>query len=116
VRHVAWRSILYHVGAVLALGWNVSSLDPILKNYATQSYSSPFELMFDRAGLPVLKHIVNAVVLVALLSVANARLYVSVQPSVTRFLTYRAEHYMLWPRKAMLSESSKKRDGGMFRS
>jgi amino acid transporter len=78
VRRVAYRSIIYHVGAVLVLGLNVSANDPILKSIATQNYNSPFVLMVERAGISGLKHVINAVTLIASLSVANARLYVSV--------------------------------------
>lgn len=78
MRRVACRAILYHVAAVFVLGLNVSANDPILKHIATQSFSSPFVLMIERAGITSLKHIVNAVTLIASLCAANTRLYVSV--------------------------------------
>jgi yeast amino acid transporter len=78
VRRVASRVILYHAGILFVLGLNVSSNDPILKISATQSYASIFVLMVERAGIPVLKHIILAVTVIALLGAANTRLYVSV--------------------------------------
>jgi len=78
VRRVAYRGLIYHVGAVFVLGLNVSANDPILKIIATQEYASPFALMVQRAGIPILAHIINGVSVVALLGVANTRLYVSV--------------------------------------
>ena len=79
VRRVAYRSIFYHVGAVFVLGINVSADDPILKSFATESYSKgPFVLMAERAGLPGLGDWIKVVTLLALVSVANTRLYVNV--------------------------------------
>ena len=77
VRRVAIRSILYHVGAVLALGL-ISSNDPFLNNIGKQYYSSPFALMVMRAGITGLVHLVDVVAVTALLGVAITRLYVSV--------------------------------------
>jgi amino acid permease len=83
-RRVAYRAILYHVGAVFVLGLNVSANDPILRIIETQNYSSPFALMLFRAGIPALGQIINAVTVIALLGVANTRLYVSVCYSFAR--------------------------------
>jgi amino acid permease len=61
------------------LGLNVSANDPILQNdLFTTSYASAFVLMVRRAGIPGLDHVVNAVALIAAVSVANANLYVAV--------------------------------------
>lgn len=81
VRRISQRIIFYYLGAILVLGLNVSSNDPILELYmknTTNSYSSPFVLMLKRAGLGQLTHVVNVVGLVALLSEANAKLYLTV--------------------------------------
>ncbi len=88
VRRVAYRGLIYHAGAAFILGLNISANDPILKFIATQDYASPFALMVQRAGIRILAHIVNGVSVVALLGVANTRLYVSV---ITLF--YRAYIY-----------------------
>jgi len=77
-RRVAYRTILYHVGPILALGLNVYSNDPILASYSTQGYESPFALMFDRAGISGLAHFVKGVTILALVATANTRLYLSV--------------------------------------
>lgn len=91
VRRVSHRIIFYYVGAVLALGLNVSANDLLLKSYvSSSSYTSPFVLMVRRAGIPILDHIINAVALLATLSVANANLYTSVKPSLG-VVNYRPE-------------------------
>jgi yeast amino acid transporter len=82
VRDVSYRIIFYYVGAVVVLGLNVSANDPILAadlSNSSLSYMSPFVLMVRRAGLPEsLAGIINAVALLAALSVANANLYLGV--------------------------------------
>lgn len=81
VRRVSYRIMFYYVGAVFVLGLNVSALDPLLKSSVSDpngSYQSPFVLMVRRAGIPGLAHVINAVALIASLSVANANLYSSV--------------------------------------
>lgn len=79
VRRVSYRIVFYYVGCVVVLGLNVSAQDPVLASYvSTGSYTSPFELMVRRAGIPGLAHVINVVALIAVTSVANANLYVSV--------------------------------------
>lgn len=79
VRRVSYRIIFYYVGAVFVLGLNVSVLDPILKENVLNSYKkSPFVLMVQRAGIQGLPSVINAVALIAALSVANINLYMSV--------------------------------------
>jgi len=82
VRRVAYRGLIYHACAIFVLGLNVSSNDPILKVMATQNYASPFALMVTRAGIAGLPDFIKAVTVVALLGVANMRLYVSVRNPV----------------------------------
>ena len=79
VRRVSYRVMIYYVGAVMVLGLNLSADDPILKlDLETAKTSSPFALMFDRAGVPVLRNLINACALIASMSTANADLYIAV--------------------------------------
>jgi amino acid transporter len=80
VRRVAYRVMIYYVGAVVVLGLNLSADDPILElDLASGVTSSPFALMFDRAGIPVLRNLINACALIASVSTANADLYIGVR-------------------------------------
>lgn len=86
VRRVAYRLTFYYVGAVFVLGLNVSVLDPILANIAEgkqrpYGFFSPFILMVERAGFPKMKNFINTIILIAVTSTANTRLYVSVVSS-----------------------------------
>lgn len=81
VRRVSHRIVFYYVGAIFVLGLNVSSDDPVLASYVTNpsgGYQGPFVLMLNRANIAGLDHVLNAVAIVASLSVANANLYVTV--------------------------------------
>jgi len=82
VRRVSYRIIFYYVGAVFILGLNVSSLDAILKEHVLNgSARSPFVLLVQRAGIRGLPSVINAVALIAALSVANINLYMAVLAS-----------------------------------
>jgi amino acid transporter len=127
VRRVAYRGLLYHVGAIFVLGLNVSSNDPILKYKVTRmpNNSSPFVLMVQRAGLSSgLADLITIVIILALLGVANTRLYVSVLSHTSFFskipsclrrcnLTSRAEPCVLSPMRARLSKYLQGRERGM---
>jgi len=80
VRRVSNRVLFYYVGAVIVLGLNLSSDDPILKlDLETGRAYSPFALMFERAGIPAMHHIINACALIASVSAANTELYLGVR-------------------------------------
>jgi amino acid permease len=79
VRRISYRLVFYYAATLFVLGLNVSAKDPILKSYLAKGiYASPFVLMIQRAGIPGLPDVINALALIAVLSVANADLYVSV--------------------------------------
>ena len=100
VRRVAHRVVIYYVGAVFILGLNVSVNDKILEASYRGDYYNPFALMIDRAGIPVLGNIINAVALIASLSVANGNLYMSVIVSGIRLSNNRVGLYTLLQTKA----------------
>jgi amino acid permease len=113
VRRVAYRGLLYHIGILFVLGLNVSSNDPILKVIVTSDYASPFELMVERAGIPSLKHVINAVTVIAILGAANTRLYVSVS-LYGRSTNRSVELYTPLQMRDKLQEFSKRRESGRF--
>jgi amino acid permease len=59
------------------LGLNVSVYDPVLAS-ETSGFASPFVLMLERAGLTNLKQVINIASLIAVLSLANTRIYICV--------------------------------------
>src|SRR5436190_16682407 len=80
VKRVTHRIILYYVLAVFALGLNISANDPV---FQSGNITSGFTLMVLRAGIPRLNHVINAVLVIAALSVAAADLYCAVCISST---------------------------------
>jgi len=79
VRRISYRIVFYYVGAVLVLSLNVSVQDPVLKEHVLNGSSvSPFIIMIQRAGIPGLPSVINAVAFIAALSVANINLYMAV--------------------------------------
>lgn len=85
VRRVSYRIIFYYVAAVFVLGLTVSSNDPLLQlpttpnpNISDRIFPGAFIIMAERAGLPAVAHIINAVMVLAVLSAATADLYVTV--------------------------------------
>lgn len=79
VRRVSWRLTLLYVGAIFILGVNISSTDPQLKGWFQKgNFQSPFVLMARRANIPVLDNLLNAVILMSAITLANVNLYVTV--------------------------------------
>lgn len=81
VRRVSKRLVFYYVGTLFVLGLNLSSDDQELGWYISNpagSYQGPFVLMVQRANIPILPSLLNAIALVAAISLANANLYVTV--------------------------------------
>lgn len=110
VRRVANRIVIYYVGCLFALGVNLSANDPLLQSFVNNpqgSYQGPFVLMAQRAGLIGLGHLLNAMALIASLSVANAALFVTVHLDFSNQTNAnRAEHCMHLRAKDMLQQSS----------
>lgn len=82
VRRIPHRIIPYYVLAMLALGISVSANDPILNLDSSgdpvRNYPGGFIIMAERAGIPILPHIINGVMILAALSTATGDIYVTV--------------------------------------
>ncbi|KAF2185740.1 putative proline-specific permease [Zopfia rhizophila CBS 207.26] len=76
VRRVFWRILFFYVLGSLAIGVLVRSDDERLTNESAKgAQSSPWVIALQNAGIPVLPHIINAVILTSASSSANAFLY-----------------------------------------
>jgi amino acid transporter len=76
VRRVFWRILFFYVLGSFMIGVTVSSNDPQLTNEdAKGAQSSPWVIAVKNAGIPVLPHIINAVILTSASSSGNAFLY-----------------------------------------
>ncbi|KAI9464912.1 general amino acid permease 1 [Lactarius psammicola] len=77
MRTVFFRIFICYVLTGLIVGMLIPSNDPALFKKSGNAGQSPFVLVFNRAGVKVLPHIVNAVVLSSAFSSANGMLYSS---------------------------------------
>ncbi|KAF2208322.1 hypothetical protein CERZMDRAFT_101391 [Cercospora zeae-maydis SCOH1-5] len=81
VRRVFWRILIFYILAIFLVGLCVSSEDPRLLNAIDSSApgaaASPFVIAIVNGGIPVLPHILNAVILSSAWSAGNAFYYSS---------------------------------------
>ncbi|KAF9582193.1 hypothetical protein BGW38_000524 [Lunasporangiospora selenospora] len=77
IRQVFWRIIMFYVLTILIIGMTIPYNDPELANKDGSVKSSPFTRVFIQAGITVGGDIMNAVILVAVLSAGNSGLYAS---------------------------------------
>ncbi|KAF9909697.1 hypothetical protein EC991_008176 [Linnemannia zychae] len=77
IRQVFWRILLFYVLTITIIGVSIPYTDPFLNNDDGDIESSPFTRLFVRAGIKVGGDIMNAVILVAILSAGNSGLYAS---------------------------------------
>ncbi|KAG0309118.1 hypothetical protein BGZ97_013157 [Linnemannia gamsii] len=77
IRQVFWRILLFYVLTILIIGMTIPYNDESLSNQGGEIKSSPFTRVFIQAGITVGGDIMNAVILVAVLSAGNSGLYAS---------------------------------------
>ncbi|KAG0356602.1 hypothetical protein BG005_004470 [Podila minutissima] len=77
IRQVFWRIIMFYVLTILIIGMTIPHDDEALANTDGDIKSSPFTRVFVQAGITVGGDIMNAVILVAVLSAGNSGLYAS---------------------------------------
>ncbi|BFZ59132.1 hypothetical protein YB2330_000135 [Saitoella coloradoensis] len=78
IKRVFWRIIFFYLGSILVIGLLVPFDSEELLNViggAADASSSPFVIFINNANIPVLPHIINAVILVAVVSAGNSDLY-----------------------------------------
>lgn len=79
VKRVFWRILFFYVLGTLAIGvlvpYNDEHLLSAIKTGASGAARSPWVIAINRAGIPVLPSIINAVILTSASSSANAFLY-----------------------------------------
>ncbi|CAH1756921.1 9710_t:CDS:2 [Entrophospora sp. SA101] len=76
IHQVYWRILLFYIFAIIVVGLLVPHNDPhLIANGLGGSAQSPFTIVFHRTGLEASTHLVNVVILVAVLSAGNSGLY-----------------------------------------
>ncbi|KAG9294763.1 hypothetical protein G9A89_008242 [Geosiphon pyriformis] len=77
IRQVFWRILLFYVLAIFAIGLLIPYDDPNLLNNSANAAMSPFTLVFQKTGLKAAPHLMNAVIMITVLSAGNSGLYAS---------------------------------------
>lgn len=68
---VLFRILAIYMACIFVLSLIISSNDPSLTNESGSAAGSPFVLLIERAGIQVVPHIINAVILISSFSAAN---------------------------------------------
>src|SRR5262245_30104105 len=78
IRQVFWRILMFYVLSIFVIGMLIPYTDPNLLKIGDANIStSPFTLLFQRAGFAAAASVMNAVILSALLSAGNSGMYAS---------------------------------------
>ncbi|KAG0249640.1 hypothetical protein BG011_009054 [Mortierella polycephala] len=77
IKQVFWRILMFYVLTILIIGMTIPYNDPALANEKGDILASPFTRVFVQAGISIGGDIMNAVILVAVLSAGNSGLYAS---------------------------------------
>lgn len=78
VRQIFWRILMFYALSILVIGLILPYNDPsLLKTGVEDVGTSPFTLVFKRAGLAFAASMMNAVILSAVLSAGNSGMYAS---------------------------------------
>lgn len=76
IRTVLWRIVGFFLGGVFFLTIVVPWNDPNLLSASSKTAQSPFVIAFTRVGATAGAHVVNAVILITILSAINSAIYV----------------------------------------
>ncbi|WP_187670232.1 amino acid permease [Zestomonas carbonaria] len=91
IRQVFWRILMFYILSIFVIGMLIPYTDPNLLKTGTDDIStSPFTLLFERAGLAAAAGVMNAVILSAILSAGNSGMYASTRMLYTMALQGKA--------------------------
>ncbi|KAI0355508.1 hypothetical protein OH77DRAFT_1496201 [Trametes cingulata] len=79
IRATFFRIVIFYILTILTIGLNINYQDPTLLSAAFDSdvAASPVTVVFQRAGFGAAAHVINAVLLTAVLSATNSCFYAS---------------------------------------
>lgn len=78
IKQVFWRIILFYIVSIFIIAMLIPYTSPnLLGGDVSDVSTSPFTLVFERAGLATAASVLNAVILTAVLSAGNSGLYAS---------------------------------------
>lgn len=81
IKRTFWRLVIFYILAIAVISFLIPYNSDYLINTNSSAGSSPFTIIFYKAGLTYAASIMNAIILIAILSACNASMY-----SATRIL------------------------------
>ncbi|KAI7882518.1 hypothetical protein K492DRAFT_160467 [Lichtheimia hyalospora FSU 10163] len=100
IRNVFWRILVFYLGSVFVMGMIIPWNDEHNMHSGSKTVSvSPFALVFSKGGLASAGHVVNAIILITILSCANSGLYVS-----SRMLLALSQEGVAWNRLSYVTK------------
>ncbi|ORX98579.1 lysine-specific permease [Basidiobolus meristosporus CBS 931.73] len=77
IKQVFWRILLFYIGAIMIISFLIPYTDPnLVSSGSVQDVAiSPFTLVFKLAGLGPASDVMNAIILITVLSAGNSALY-----------------------------------------
>lgn len=77
IRSVFWRILLFYLGTVFFVSLNVPYTDPNLLSASSKAASSPLTIALQRGGISAAANVINAFIIISVLSAGNSSLYVA---------------------------------------
>ncbi|KAL8706513.1 MAG: hypothetical protein Q9201_000445 [Fulgogasparrea decipioides] len=77
IRQVFWRILIFYVGTVFFIGILIPWNDKDLLSKGSKTATSPFTIALSHAGITAGASLINAVIVIAVISAGNSSLYVS---------------------------------------
>ncbi|KAL8871415.1 MAG: hypothetical protein Q9174_002745 [Haloplaca sp. 1 TL-2023] len=77
IRQVFWRILIFYVGTMFFIGILIRYDDDRLLSAGSKTATSPFTIALEDAGIAAAASLINAVIVIAVISAGNSSLYVS---------------------------------------
>lgn len=77
IRQVFWRILIFYVGMMFFIGILLSWKDPDLIGKGSKTAASPLTIALSHAGITAGASLINAVIVIAVISAGNSSLYVA---------------------------------------
>jgi amino acid transporter len=77
IRQVFWRILIFYIGMMFFIGILIPYNDPLLLATGSKTAQSPLTIALSQAGISVAASVINALIVVAVLSAGNSSLYVA---------------------------------------
>ena len=77
IKQVFWRILIFYVGMMFFIGILIPYNDPQLLSSSSKTAASPLTISLSEAGIQPAAHVVNALIVLAVISAGNGSLYVA---------------------------------------